>query len=82
MGCIILSVDYSIFESQLNKFIVNFKSLLYFALVIVSIRLMENLYCWNQVRLRKLSLDRRLQTIEMHNQGKSLQLLFLLLLIK
>ena len=82
MGCIILSVDYSIFESQLNKFIVNFKSLLYFALVIVSIRLMENLYCWNQVRLRKLCLDRRLQTIEMRNQGKSMQLLFLLLLIK
>jgi len=82
MGCIILSVDYSIFESQLNKFIVNFKSLLYFALVIVSIRLMENLYCWNQVRLRKLCFDRRLQTIEMRNQGKSMQLLFLLLLIK
>ena len=78
----ILCMNYSVFESKLDKFIINFKSLLYFAVVIMSVRFMINLNSWNQVRLRKLCFDWRLKTVEVGNQRKSLHLLFLLLLVK
>lgn len=64
MGIVVLTMNDSVLECELNELVVYFEALLDFAIVKVREWLMVYFDGWNQMWLWKLCLDGRLETVE------------------